>query len=92
MTVKIIIGHNANSREVFEALKTRLEAYSDAYNDYKGFAGDELRAKMYLTLGNEIEELLVELFDAKVGLWGADEQSDYEIEQANLLNELENNQ
>ena len=91
MTVKIIIGHNANSREVFEALKTRLEAYSDAYNDYKGFAGDELRAKMYLTLGNEIEELLVELFDAKVGTWGTDDQDDYEIEQANLLNELEHN-
>jgi len=72
MTVKIVIGHNANSREVFEALKDRLEVYANAYNDYKGFAGDELRAKMYLTLGNEMEELLVELFDAKVGTWGTD--------------------
>jgi hypothetical protein len=92
MTVKIIVGHNANSNEVFETLRDRLEAYSDAYNSYKGALGDELRAKMYLTLGNEIEELLVELFDAKVGLWGAEEQTDYEIEQANLLNEQEHNQ
>jgi hypothetical protein len=70
MTVKIVIGHNANSSDMFNALKDRLEAYSDAYNSYKGIAGDEQRAKMYLTLGNEMEELLVELFDAKVGLWG----------------------
>jgi hypothetical protein len=92
MTVKIIIGHNANSREVFEALKERLEAYADAYESYKGFAGDEDAARKYLTLGLEMEGLLVELFDAKVGRWGqGEEQTDYEIEQANLLNELENN-
>jgi hypothetical protein len=39
-----------------------------------------------------MEGLLVELFDAKVGRWGqGEEQTDYEIEQANLLNELEHN-
>ena len=70
MTVKIIVGHNANSNEVFETLKDRLEAYSDAYNSYKGFLGDEQTARKYLILGTEIEELLVELFDAKVGVWG----------------------
>jgi hypothetical protein len=91
MTVKIIVGHSANSSDVFNALKDRLEAYSDAYNSYKGALGDELRARMYLTLGNEMEELLVELFDAKVGTWGADEQTDYEIEQALLINEMEHN-
>jgi hypothetical protein len=89
MTVKIIVGHNANSSEVFEALKDRLEAYSDAYRSYQGL--DSETARKYLTLGNEMEELLVELFDAKVGLWGTDDQSDYEIEQANLLNELRHN-
>jgi hypothetical protein len=91
MTVKIVIGHNANNREVFEALKTRLEAYAYAYNDYKGFAGDRDVARKYLILGLEMEELLVELFDAKVGTWGTDDQDDYEIEQANLINELEHN-
>jgi hypothetical protein len=70
MTVKIIVGHNANSSEVFETLKDRLEAYSDAYNSYKGVLGDEQTARKYLTLGTEIEELLVDLFDAKVGVWG----------------------
>ena len=92
MTIKIIVGHSANSSDVFNALKDRLEAYSDAYNTYKGALGDEQTARKYLTLGTEIEELLVELFDAKVGVWGTDDQSDYEIEQANLLSELQYNQ
>lgn len=67
-SIKIVVGHSANSSEVFNALKDRLEAYSDAYRTYQG--SDTESARKYLTLGTEMEELLVELFDAKVGKWG----------------------
>jgi hypothetical protein len=71
-SIKIVVGHDAESNEVFKALKNRLDTYSECYRMYQGM--DTETARKYLTLGTEMEELLVELFDAKVGLWGNDDE------------------
>jgi hypothetical protein len=78
-SVKVVVGQDAQSNEVFKALKNRLDAYSECYRMYQGM--DSETARMYFTLATEMEELLVELFDAKVELWGNYEHTEnWELE------------
>jgi hypothetical protein len=70
--VKVVVGQDAESDAVFKALKYRLDTYSECYRMYQGM--DCETARMYFTLATEMEELLVELFDAKVELWGTDDE------------------